>query len=92
MQSAQTFTDTLDGTPLKLIADSRASVNILDDKDFDKLQSNQRLRPITTKIMPYHDSASLPVLGKLTLLTEHDSNRAHTDFFVIVGSSDSLLS
>ena len=91
-RDAPTFVVTLDGVPIKLTADSGASVNILDEKDFDKLQPNQRLSPTTTKIMSYHGSTPLPVLGKLTLLVEHDSNQAYTDFYVIAGSSGSLLS
>ena len=91
-RDAPTFVVTLDGTPIKLTADSGASVNILDEKDFVKLQPKQRLSPTTTKIMSYHGSTPLPVLGKLTLLAEHDSNQAYTDFYVIAGCSGSLLS
>ena len=91
-RDAPTFIVTLDGIPIQLTADSGASVNILDEKDFYKLQPKPRLSSTTTKIMSYHGSTPLPVLGKLTLLAEHESNQAYTDFYVIAGSSGSLLS
>src|SRR6218665_1736014 len=69
----------LDGIPIHVMADSGASVNILDERDFNKLSPRRKLIHTTTRIFPYQGSTPLPVLGKLTLTVTHKSYRQRAD-------------
>ena len=86
------FNILLDGIPIHVMADSGASVNILDERDFNKLSPRRKLIHTTTRIFPYQGSTPLPVLGKLTLTVTHKSYRQRADFYVVTGTCGSILS
>src|SRR6218665_3719646 len=86
------FNILLDGIPILVMAESGASVNSLDDRDFNKLSPRRKLIHTTTRIFPYQGSTPLPVLGKLTLTVTHKSYRQRADFYVVTGTCGSILS
>ena len=51
-------------TPVTIMADSGASVNVLDEKDYKALTNRPMLKQTKVRINPYNSSESLTVLGK----------------------------
>lgn len=84
----------VNGTPIQVTIDSGATTNILDSKAFDTLQSKSKpitLQPTKTKIYPYNSKEPLPLLGKCVVSIETKSTWTATTFYVVKGSSGSLL-
>ena len=84
------FEVTINGCKIPIIADSGASVNIIDEEDFKRL-SNQSLTTSKAEVFPYGSSSALPLIGKFESIVEYNSNSTVTTFFVVKGSNGSLL-
>ena len=63
-QSQPMFKIIVHVTPVTIMADSGASVNVLDEKDYKALTNRPMLKQTKVRINPYNSSESLTVLGK----------------------------
>ena len=79
-------------TPLTIMTDSGASVNVLDEKDYRALTKPPALQQTKVKIHPYKSSESLAVLGKFTTVLKFKSTCIKGKIYVVKGSGGSLLS
>ncbi len=79
-------------TPLTIMADSGASVNVLDEKDYRALTKPPALKQTKVKIHPYKSSESFAVLGKFTTVLKFRSTCIKGEIYVVQGSDGSLLS
>ena len=82
----------LNGSSITVIADSGASVNIIDEQDFGRLRHRSPLSLATSRVLPYGSNSSLPVIGTFNAVVEFGSNSTNAQFYVVKGSSGSLLS
>ena len=80
------------GTPLTLMADSGARINILDERDFNKLSPQPDLKLTRVNIFAYKTHAPLPILGKFTAPIQSSTKTCRDTFYVVEGTSGSLLS
>ena len=74
------------------MADSGASVNVLDKKDYRALTKPPVFQHTKVKIHPYKSSESLAVLGKFTTVLKFKSTCIRGKIYVVQGSGGSLLS
>ena len=79
-------------TPIRIMADSGATVNILSKKDFDGLKEKPQLLKINVKVYPYMSSKPLNLYGKLRVNVTSDHRSSEETFYVAEGSSGSILS
>ena len=86
------FNITIAGTPLTMMADSGSSINILDEQDYKKLSPLPSLEKTRVKIFPYQTQIPLPVLGRFNALTSSETTHRTATFYVVKGTSASLLS
>ena len=54
--------------PIMVMADSGASINILDEKEYHKLPNRPCLEPSRVKIYGYQSKVPLQVLGKISTM------------------------
>ena len=80
-------------TPIRMQIDSGADVNILDEKTYNLVQHNSKLKPTKLKLYSYGSSSPLKLLGKVSLLVASKNSYDVADFFVTKGgiNSGSLL-
>lgn len=78
--------------PVTIMADSGASINILDEKEYRRLPNCLKREPSSVKIYGYHSKVPLSVLGKFSTTLESETKKLHAKFFVVKGSSGFLLS
>ncbi len=83
----------VDGSPLSVLIDSGASVNIIDEKSFEQLGQKKSLAPSRTKIYPYGSSKPLEVKGKFTATVSSTQGTTMKDvpFHLVRGCAGSLL-
>ena len=74
------------------MADSGASINILDEKEYHRLPNRPNLEPSSVKIYGYQSKVPLRVLGKITTTLESEAKKLSDKLYVLEGSSGSLLS
>ena len=79
-------------TPIRIMADSGATVNILSKKDFDGLKEKPQLLKTNVKVYPYMSSKPLNLCGKLKVSVASDHLSSEETFYVAEGSSGSILS
>ena len=58
------FQVTIMNTPIRIMADSGATVNILSKKDFDGFKSKPQLAETSAKVYPYMSDKPLTLCGK----------------------------
>ena len=58
------FQITIMNTPIRIMADSGATVNILSKKDFDGFKSKPQLAETSAKVYPYMSDKPLTLCGK----------------------------
>jgi hypothetical protein len=58
------FNIVIHDTPMTIMADSGATVNVLDEKDYQALSKRRDLQTTKVKMHPYKSNKSLKVLGK----------------------------
>ena len=80
------------GTPVTMMADSGASINILDEKEYRRLPNRPNLEPSSVKIYGYQSKVPLRVLGKFTTALESETKKLSDKLYVVEGSGGSLLS
>ena len=78
--------------PVTIVADSGASINILDEKEYRRLPNCPKLEPSSVKIYGHQSKVPLGVLGKFSTTLESETKKLHAKFYVVKGSSGSLLS
>ena len=79
-------------TPIRLKADSGATVNILSQKDFNSLKPKPQLSETSTKVYPYMTAKPLDLCGKFRAEVISDLGASEETFYVANGSSHSILS
>lgn len=74
--------------------DSGASVNLLDEITFERINShgNESLRPTNTKIYSYGSETPLPLLGTLTTTVKSSNASTPAQLLVVKGENGNLLS
>ncbi|KXJ24314.1 Uncharacterized protein K02A2.6 [Exaiptasia diaphana] len=83
----------INGTWTELLIDSGASINLLDEKDFNSLQPRPSLEQTNVKIFPYQSTVALPILGKFKAHIEAtNAMTTEATFFVTQGKAGSILS
>ena len=80
------------GTPVTMMADSGASINILDGKEYRRLPNRPNLEPSSVKVYGYQSKVPLRVLGKFTTTLESETKKLSDKLYVVEGSGGSLLS
>ena len=78
--------------PVTIMADSGASINILDEKEYRRLPNCPKLEPSSVKIYGYQSKVPLGVLGKFSTTFESETKKLRAKFYVVKGSIGSLLS
>ena len=63
------------GTPVTIMADSGASINILDEKEYRRLPNCPNLEPSSVKIYGYQSKVPLRFLGKFTTALESETKK-----------------
>ena len=79
------------GTSVTVMADSGASINIMDEKEYRRLPNRPNLEPSSVKIYGYQSKVPLRILGKFTTALESESKKLSDKFYVVEGSGGSLL-
>ena len=79
-------------TPLRITADSGATVNILNKKDFDGLKEKPQLLKTNVKGYPRMSKKPLNLCGRLRVSVTSDHLSSEETFYVAEGSSGSILS
>ena len=79
-------------TPIRIMADSGATVNILGKKDFDGLKEKPQLIKTNVKVYPYKSSKPLNLCGKLKVSVASNHLSSEETFYVAEGSLGSNLS
>ena len=82
----------VNGTPIKALIDSGASVNLLDEATFHTLKIKPTLKRSTTRITAYCAKKPLKTQGTFTAEVESKSRITIAVFHVVSGNSGSLLS
>ena len=77
---------------MTIMADSGASVNVLDEKDYQALSKRPELQTTKVKIHPYKSNKSLKVLGKFKTVLKFNTKCVEDKLYVVQGSGGSLLS
>ena len=86
------FQVTIMNTPIRIMADSGATVNILSKRDFDGLKSKPQLVETSAKVYPYMSDKPLTLCGKFRATVTNGSSSSVETFYVAKGSSSSILS
>ena len=96
MQETQTakpiFQVRIMDTPIHIMADSGATVNIMSKRDFDSLKPKPQLMNTNVKVYPYMSAAPLNLCGKLRANVASNYCSSEETFYVADGSSGSILS
>lgn len=80
-------------TWLNIMADSGSSINILDERDFNKLKTQPTLEPTNIRVYPYKSKTCLPVKGKFnTTIKTAMATTPRVVVYVMEGTGGSLLS
>ena len=79
-------------TPISIMANLGATVNILSKRDFDCLKSKPQLAETSAKVYPYMSDKPLTLCGKFRAAVTSGSCSSVETFYVAKGSSSSILS
>ena len=79
---------------VEMMIDSGASVNLLDETTFQRINSsrNENLKPTHTKIYSYGCETPLPLLGTFTATVRFKNASTSTPLLVVKGRNGNLLS
>jgi transposase InsO family protein len=86
------FNVTINGSRTRVMADSGATVNIMNTKDYRNLIPSPRLASTTTRIFPYMSETPLELRGRFEAELRNDGVSCRETFYVAEGPSTSLLS
>ena len=85
------FVVSVNGHQVDIIADSGAEINIIDEKHYNEMKPQPKLRHDNTKILPYGSTTSLPVKGVFNATVKSATQQSDEIFYVVAGSGGSLL-
>ena len=91
-QKLPKFKVKINGTPINVMADTGASVSILDEATFAKLRTKPKLSGTNEKIFPYGSNKPLPLVGKCDCEVETEKKFSVETFFVVKGTTGCLVS
>ena len=74
------------------MADSGASINILDENEYHRLTNRPKFEWSSVKIYGYRSKVPLRVLGKFDTTLESETKKLNAKLYVVEGSGGSLLS
>ena len=86
------FDVTIGNTPICVMADSGATVNLINEQDYLKMKPRPVLLSCTTRVYPYMSSKPLELCGKFQSDVTNKQNTCSGTFYVVKGPSRSLLS
>ncbi|CAB4034151.1 Pol poly, partial [Paramuricea clavata] len=78
-------------TPIRIMADSGATVNILSEQDFNCLVPKSQISETKTKVYPYMSEKPLNLYGKFEAKISSKLGSSEETFYVAKGSSNSIL-
>ena len=81
----------VNGTSINVMADTGASVNILDEVTFGKLRTKAKLSRTKKKIFPFGSNKPLPLVGKCSCEVETEKKFSVETFFIVKGTSGCLV-
>ena len=90
-QKLAKFKVKVNGNSINVMADTGASVNILDKVTFGKLRTKPKLSR-KEKIFPYGSNKPLPLVGKCSCKVEIEKKFSMETFFIVKGTSGCLVS
>jgi hypothetical protein len=79
-------------TPIRIMADSGATVNILSEQDFNSIVRKPQISETKTKVYPYMSEKPLNLCGKFEAEVSSKLGSSEETFYVAKGSSNSILS
>lgn len=84
----------INGRNVNMMIDSGASVNLLDEITFQRINSHgsESLQPVHTKIYSYGSKVPLPTLGILTATVKSSNASTSAQLTVVKGENGNLLS
>eukprot|EP00794_Sanderia_malayensis_P004215 gene4215-4778_t len=84
----------INNVPVRMIIDSGASTNILDESDYERICKHKKvdMTKSGSKIMAYGSAQPLPTIGKFSATLETKQRFAVADIHVVKGCHGSLLS
>ena len=84
----------INGKTVEMMIDSGASVNLLDETTFQRINSHgsESLQPAHTKIYSYGSKTPLPLLGTLTASVKYSNASTSAQLIVVKGKNGNLLS
>ena len=82
----------VNGSLTTIMADTGASVNILDELSYNKLETKPKLFKANEKIFPYGSNTPLPVIDKCQCEIETAKKFSVETFFVVKGKAGCLVS
>ena len=85
------FVVSVNGHQVDIIADSGAEINIIDEKHYNEMKPQPKLRHDNTNILPYGSTTSLPVKGVFNATVKSATQQSDEIFYVVAGSGGSLL-
>ncbi len=86
------FSVKVSGTPLEVMADSGATVSIINQNDFNRLKDKPDLMQSKSKVYPYMSSKPLNLQGKFQADVSNGNCTCRETFLVVNGPSRSILS
>lgn len=82
----------IEGNQLQFLIDSGASVNVIDKKTFDQINTSKKiLQKSNAKVFPYGSNTPLKIIGKVDLNLTVGSKIHAVEFQVIPGKGRTLL-
>ena len=91
-QKLAEFKVKVNGNSINVIADTGASVNILDKVTFGKLRTKPKLSRTKEKIFPYGSNKPLPLADKCSCKVEIEKKFSVETFFIVKGTSGCSVS
>jgi len=82
----------IQGTKIKFIIDSGASVNLIDEKQWSSMRNRPHLKQAKSKIFSYGSKTPMPILGMFDATVESNNRITVGTFYVTSGNGGSLLS
>ena len=84
----------INGKTVEMMIDSGASVNLLDETTFQRINSHgsESLQPAHTKIYSYGSKTPLPLLGTLTASVKYSNASTSAQLIVVKGKNGNLFS
>ena len=82
----------VNGTPLMIMADTGASVNILDGNGYARLKVKPQIKTANEKVYPYGSTKPLPLVGKCECEVETEERFSVETFFIVKGKYGCLMS